>query len=96
MLVGVGAARVRAMFAAAKAKAPCIVFIDELDAVGGKRGGWDATSRKTLQQLLVVRAAPAVCAAVAQAPLEPLVTRRPPGTAAVLVSGLVPSRALTA
>ena len=54
MLVGVGAARVRAMFTAAKAKAPCIVFIDELDAVGGKRSGWDTTSRKTLNQLLVV------------------------------------------
>ena len=39
MLVGVGAARMRALFAAAKAKAPCIVFIDELDAVGGNRYG---------------------------------------------------------
>lgn len=39
MFVGVGAARVRDLFNEAKAKAPCIIFIDELDAVGKNRGG---------------------------------------------------------
>ena len=38
MFVGVGAARVRDLFEKAKAQAPCIVFIDELDAVGRQRG----------------------------------------------------------
>ena len=38
MFVGVGAARVRDLFDKAKSKAPCIVFIDELDAVGRARG----------------------------------------------------------
>ena len=53
MFVGVGSRRVRALFAAAKKKAPCIVFIDEIDAVGGSRKAWEANSRKTLNQLLV-------------------------------------------
>lgn len=39
MFVGVGAARVRDMFVQAEAKAPCIIFIDELDALGKSRGG---------------------------------------------------------
>ena len=39
MFVGVGAARVRDLFGQAKKAAPAIIFIDELDAVGRKRGG---------------------------------------------------------
>ncbi|KAF2674840.1 intermembrane space AAA protease IAP-1 [Microthyrium microscopicum] len=51
--VGVGAKRVRELFNAARAKAPAIVFIDELDAVGGKRNERDAAySKQTLNQLL--------------------------------------------
>jgi cell division protease FtsH len=58
MFVGVGASRVRDIFREAKAQAPCIVFIDEIDAVGGKRssgataGGQDERSQ-TLNALLV-------------------------------------------
>lgn len=53
MYVGVGAKRVRELFASAKAKAPAIVFIDELDAVGGQRSTRDASyHRQTLNQLL--------------------------------------------
>ncbi|KAK6539123.1 hypothetical protein TWF694_010656 [Orbilia ellipsospora] len=52
--VGVGAKRVRELFAAARAKAPSIVFIDELDAIGGKRNERDAAYvKQTLNQLLV-------------------------------------------
>jgi ATP-dependent metalloprotease len=51
--VGVGAKRVRDLFAGAKAKAPSIVFIDELDAIGSKRNERDASYvRQTLNQLL--------------------------------------------
>lgn len=51
--VGVGAKRVRDLFNAAKAKSPAIVFIDELDAIGGKRNPRDqAYSKQTLNQLL--------------------------------------------
>ncbi|CAB3988718.1 ATP-dependent zinc metalloprotease YME1L1, partial [Paramuricea clavata] len=55
MFVGVGAARVRNLFAAAKELAPCIIFIDELDAIGGTRsvGDHQPYSRMTLNQLLV-------------------------------------------
>ncbi|KAK5682658.1 i-AAA protease yme1 [Elasticomyces elasticus] len=51
--VGVGAKRVRDLFTAAKAKAPAIIFIDELDAIGGKRQERDAAyAKQTLNQLL--------------------------------------------
>ena len=54
MFVGVGARRVRDLFAAAKKAAPCIVFIDEIDAVGGSRNPKDQQYMKmTLNQLLV-------------------------------------------
>ena len=39
MFVGMGASKVRDLFAQAKEKAPCIVFIDEIDAIGKKRDG---------------------------------------------------------
>ncbi|RKX62147.1 MAG: cell division protein FtsH, partial [Thermodesulfobacteriota bacterium] len=57
MFVGVGAARVRDLFAQAKTHAPCIVFIDEIDAVGRQRGaglgGGHDEREQTLNQLLV-------------------------------------------
>ena len=57
MFVGVGAARVRDMFEQAKKSAPCIVFIDEIDAVGRQRGaglgGGNDEREQTLNQLLV-------------------------------------------
>ncbi|KAF8902144.1 peptidase family M41-domain-containing protein [Gymnopilus junonius] len=54
MFVGVGAKRVRELFAAARKKEPAIIFIDELDAVGGKRSSRDQQYMKqTLNQLLV-------------------------------------------
>ena len=57
MFVGVGASRVREMFAEAKKNAPCIVFIDEIDAVGRQRGsgvgGGNDEREQTLNQLLV-------------------------------------------
>lgn len=54
MFVGVGARRVRDLFAAAKKHAPCIVFLDEIDAIGGSRNPKDQQYMKmTLNQLLV-------------------------------------------
>jgi len=57
MFVGVGASRVRDMFAQAKKQSPCIVFIDEIDAVGRSRGngigGGNDEREQTLNQLLV-------------------------------------------
>lgn len=52
MFVGVGASRVRELFKSAQQKAPCIVFIDELDAVGYKRDNKLGTNDQTLNQLL--------------------------------------------
>ena len=57
MFVGVGASRVRDLFSEAKKNAPCIVFIDEIDAVGRRRGaglgGGNDEREQTLNQLLV-------------------------------------------
>ncbi|KAL0452429.1 UNVERIFIED_CONTAM: ATP-dependent zinc metalloprotease FTSH 11, chloroplastic/mitochondrial [Sesamum latifolium] len=53
MFVGVGARRVRSLFQAAKKKAPCIIFIDEIDAIGSTRSQWEGHTKKTLHQLLV-------------------------------------------
>ncbi|NWO23269.1 ATP-dependent zinc metalloprotease FtsH [Mogibacterium timidum] len=57
MFVGVGASRVRDLFEQAKKNAPCIIFIDEIDAVGRKRGaglgGGNDEREQTLNQLLV-------------------------------------------
>ena len=54
MFVGLGAKRVRELFASARKTAPCIVFIDELDAIGGKRGdiGGNSEQRQTINALL--------------------------------------------
>src|SRR3989344_1943966 len=57
MFVGVGAARVRDLFSQAKRRAPCIIFIDELDAIGRQRGaglgGGHDEREQTLNQILV-------------------------------------------
>lgn len=57
MLVGAGASRVRSLFADAKKAAPCVIFIDEIDAVGRKRGaglgGGNDEREQTLNQILV-------------------------------------------
>ena len=57
MFVGVGASRVRDLFKSARANAPCIVFVDEIDAVGRQRGagvgGGNDEREQTLNQLLV-------------------------------------------
>ena len=59
MFAGVGASRVRDMFETAKKVAPCVLFIDEIDAIGGKRGngsfggGGNDEREQTLNQLLV-------------------------------------------
>uniref|UniRef100_A0A1D2A7X9 AAA+ ATPase domain-containing protein n=1 Tax=Auxenochlorella protothecoides TaxID=3075 RepID=A0A1D2A7X9_AUXPR len=53
LFVGRGAARIRELFSEARKKAPCVVFIDELDAVGGRRGmGMNDEREQTLNQLL--------------------------------------------
>jgi len=53
LYVGVGAKRVSELFLAAKRKAPSIIFIDEIDAIGSKRGGISGERESTLNQLLV-------------------------------------------
>jgi len=57
MFVGVGASRVRDVFAQAKKNAPCIIFIDEIDAVGRQRGagfaGGNDEREQTVNQILV-------------------------------------------
>ena len=58
MFVGVGASRMRSLFKKAHSKAPCIIFIDEIDAVGRKRhssggGGGEMEQDQTLNQMLV-------------------------------------------
>merc|ERR1711892_1294577 len=57
MFVGVGASRVRDLFGQARKNAPCIIFIDEIDAVGRQRGGSGAGGNdereQTLNQILV-------------------------------------------
>lgn len=57
MFVGVGPSRVRDMFATARKKAPCILFVDEIDAIGRKRSGraigGNSEQENTLNQLLV-------------------------------------------
>ena len=57
MYVGVGASRVRDIFQQAKDNAPCIIFIDEIDAVGRQRGGSGLMGNderdQTINQLLV-------------------------------------------
>ena len=54
MFVGMGASKVRDLFSQAKEKAPCIIFIDEIDAIGGKRDGINRNDEReqTLNQLL--------------------------------------------
>ena len=52
MFVGVGAKRIRNLFMTAKRRAPCLVFIDEIDAIGTSRKLWEGHTKKTLNQLL--------------------------------------------
>eukprot|EP00919_Chromeraceae_sp_WS-2016_P073484 GHVR01173762.1.p1 GENE.GHVR01173762.1~~GHVR01173762.1.p1 ORF type:complete len:444 (+),score=119.86 GHVR01173762.1:882-2213(+) len=83
MFVGVGARRIRDLFQAARKHAPCIVFIDEIDAVGSKRSNKDNTAvRMTLNQLLVEldgfeqnKGVVCVCATNFPESLDPALTR---------------------
>jgi hypothetical protein len=104
MFVGVGAKRVRDLFAAARKKQPAIIFIDELDAVGGKRSQRDQHYMKqTLNQLLVemdgfLQTEGVIVIAATNFPqsLDPLVLLIPvfrisPSSLACLVPSLVPA-----
>lgn len=53
VFVGVGSKRIRKLFEKARSLKPCILFIDEFDSIGGKRGEEDQLLRSTLNQLLV-------------------------------------------
>ena len=52
MFVGVGASRVRDLFEEAKKKAPCIIFIDEIDAVGRQRGAGLGGKRANIKPII--------------------------------------------
>ncbi|CAD8140747.1 unnamed protein product [Paramecium octaurelia] len=52
MFVGVGSSRVRQLFQEARQKQPCIIFIDEIDSIGGSRGGDDPKRYGTINQIL--------------------------------------------
>ena len=52
MLVGVGARRVRALFQEARSRAPCIIFIDEIDSLAKRRKDFESPGEKTLNQIL--------------------------------------------
>ena len=58
MIVGVGASRVRDLFAQAKAAQPAIVFIDELDAIGRARGGGAGSAATTSASRRSIRSSP--------------------------------------
>lgn len=51
--VGVGAQRIRGLFKEARKQAPCIIFIDEIDSIGAKRGNGNDERNQTLEQLLI-------------------------------------------
>eukprot|EP01112_Ceratiomyxa_fruticulosa_P018970 TRINITY_DN6141_c0_g1_i1.p1 TRINITY_DN6141_c0_g1~~TRINITY_DN6141_c0_g1_i1.p1 ORF type:complete len:428 (-),score=118.90 TRINITY_DN6141_c0_g1_i1:6-1289(-) len=53
MFVGLGARRIRSLFTEAKKSAPCIIFIDEIDAIGSRQGNRVSETKQTINQLLV-------------------------------------------